>query len=243
MTDWQPIAREALAPEGVLRAAINLGNPVLAQGTVDAPAGVTVDIARAVAERLGVALEMRVFEAARESFAALVAGEVALGFMAIEPVRADQVSFTEPYVHIEGVYAVPKASPLRTVASVDAAGVRVGVEKGSAYDLFLTRTLTHAEIVRGSEGSGGFEIFREQGLEAGAGIRQPALEFIAAHPEFRLIDEAFMQIRQAVAVDRQAPDELVSWLNALLEELKASGAVRHSFDASGHPGVTIPTAA
>src|SRR6201997_5875137 len=129
-----------LAPTGTLRAALNLGNPVLVQGTPSAPAGVTVDIANEIAARLGVQAEFRCFGAARESFEATVAGQADICFLAIEPARAAEIAFTAPYVLIEGVYAVPRDSPLTTVAEVDRPGVRIGAKRGSAYDLFLTRT-------------------------------------------------------------------------------------------------------
>ena len=142
-----------LAPGGTLRAAINLGNPVLAQGTAAAPTGVAVDIAREIGARLGLPVELACFDAARDSFAAVTTGRTDICFLAIEPARAAEVTFTAPYVLIEGVYAVPGQSPLIAVAEVDRPGVRIGVKLGSAYDLFLTRTLRHATVVRGTEGT------------------------------------------------------------------------------------------
>ena len=150
MTD--PAVAVDLAPTGVLRASINLGNPVLAQGTSDEPAGVTVDLAREIAARLGVPVSFACFDAARKSLAALIAGAADVAFLAVEPAREAEVSFTAPYVIIEGVYAVPDGSPITTAAEVDRPGVRVGVNEGSAYDLFLSRTLTHAQVVRGADG-------------------------------------------------------------------------------------------
>lgn len=144
---------EDLAPQHVLRAAINLGNPVLAHGTSAAPGGVTVDIAGEVGARLGVPVELRCFAAARTSFEAMTSGQADLCFLAIEPARAAQVAFTAPYVVIEGVFAVPRDSALGTVADVDRPGVRIGVSRGSAYDLYLTRTLRHASVVRAADGS------------------------------------------------------------------------------------------
>ena len=179
MTD--PAVVADLAPTGVLRASINLGNPVLAQGTSDEPTGVTVDLAREIAARLGVPVSFACFDAARKSLAALIAGAADVAFLAIEPAREAEVSFTAPYVIIEGVYAVPDGSPIRTAAEVDRPGVRVGVNEGSAYDLFLSRTLTHARVVRGADG---MDIFREQGLEAVAGIRQPLSGTSPASPGY-----------------------------------------------------------
>ena len=167
MGDLSAVAGD-LAPTGTLRAAVNLGNPVLACGTPAEPGGVTVDLAREVAARLGVPVEFACFDAARKSFEALTSGAADLAFLAIEPARADRVAFTPPYVLIEGVYVVADGSPFASPADVDRPGVRIGVKEGSAYDLYLTRTLRHATIVRGEDGVAAFEA---HGLEVAAGIR------------------------------------------------------------------------
>ncbi len=228
-----------LAPGGILRASINLGNPVLAQGTPAAPAGVTVDIAREIGARLGVPVELACFGAARESFEAVMTGRAAIGFLGIEPARAAEMAFTPPYVLIEGVYAVPSDSPLTTVADVDSAGVRVGVKRGSAYDLYLSRTLRHATVVRGAEGT---DVFLEQNLEAGAGVREPVTEFAAAHPGLRLIEGPFMQIRQAVGTPKGKRPETIRFLRDLVEELKASGFVAGALGRSGQSAPVAPPA-
>jgi polar amino acid transport system substrate-binding protein len=228
-----------LAPGGVLRAALNLGNPVLAQGTPADPAGVTVDLAREVAARLGVEVEFACFTAAVDSFHAAVNGEAGLCFLAVEPARAAEIAFTAPYVLIEGVYAVPASSPLATVADVDRPGVRIGVKRGSAYDLFLSRTLGHATIVRGPEGTAEFVTGN---LEAAAGIREPMTEFTAAHPGYRLIPGRFMEIPQAVGTARDKRPETVRFLRELVEELKASGFVADSLRRSGQTAPVAPPA-
>jgi polar amino acid transport system substrate-binding protein len=219
-----------LAPEGLLRVSINLGNPVLAQGTPDAPAGVTVDIAREVAARLDLPVEFLCFDAARKSFEAMTSGQADICFLAIEPAREAEVAFTAPYVVIEGVYAVPTDSDLATVADVDREGVRIGVKRGSAYDLFLTRTLEHATVVRGDEG---VDIFRAEGLEVAAGIRQPLTAYVAGNPDLRVIEDRFMEIRQALGTTRTRTPETVQFLTDLIEELKANGFVADSLQRSG----------
>lgn len=219
-----------LARSGVLRVSINLGNPVLAQGTADAPAGVTVDIARELARRLDLPLELVCFDAARKSFEALTSGQADVCFLAIEPARAAEVAFTAPYVVIEGVYAVPRDSELTTVAEVDAPGVRIGVKQGSAYDLYLTRTLQQATIVRGAEG---VAVFRAEGLDVAAGIRQPLTRYAAEHPDLRLIDERFMEIQQAVGTLRTKQPATIAYLHDLVEDLKSSGFIAGSLTASG----------
>jgi polar amino acid transport system substrate-binding protein len=225
-----------LAPTGVLRASINLGNPVLAQGTPSSPAGVTVDIAREIAARLGVPVEFVCFDAARKSFGALVSGAADICFLAIEPARAEQVAFTEPYAVIEGVYAVPVSSPVVGPGDVDRPGVRVGVKQGSAYDLFLTRTLRHASVVRGDEG---VDVFRAEGLEVAAGIRQPVAAFVAANPDVRLVEERFMAIQQAVGTTKDRRPETVEFLRDVVEELKESGFVAESLRRSGQADAAV----
>ncbi|NEA34444.1 transporter substrate-binding domain-containing protein [Streptomyces sp. SID13031] len=225
-----------LAPTGVLRASINLGNPVLAQGTPEEPTGVTVDLAAEIGARLGVPVEFLCFDAARKSFEAMTSGAADLCFLAIEPVRAAEVAFTAPYVLIEGVYAVPTDSPLTTIDEVDAPGVRIGVNQGSAYDLYLTRTLQHATLVRGTDG---IDLFRTDSLEATAGIRQPLTKYVAANDDVRLIEERFMQIQQAVGTTKARHPETVQFLHDLIEELKASGFVADSLQRAGQHDATV----
>jgi polar amino acid transport system substrate-binding protein len=225
-----------LAPRGVLRASVNLGNAVLAAGTPENPGGVTVDLARAIASRLGVEVDLICVDAARKSVEALHAGLVDIGFLAVEPEREAELAFTAPYALIEGVYVVPDASPIRSPDGVDAHGVRVGVKEGSAYDLFLTRRLATAEVVRGHEG---VEVFIDGGLEVGAGIRQPVTGWAAAHPGHRVLEPAFMQIRQAVATRRTHDAATIDFLHDVVEELKASGFVAESLARAGRSDVTV----
>ena len=206
-----------LAPTGKLRAAINLGNMVLAQkdpATGDMR-GVTVDLARELARRVGLPLELVPFDAAGKVFEALKAGAWDVAFLAIEPVRAAEIAFTAPYVIIEGVYLVPKDSPLRAVADVDRDGVRIAVNKGSAYDLYLTRTIKHAQLVRGENG---IELFVRDRLEAAAGVKQPLVEYAKTDPSVRIMDGRFMEIRQAMGTPKlryQGRDAAPRYLHAL----------------------------
>ena len=225
-----------IAPNGVLRAAINLGNPVLAQGTPAAPAGVTVDIARELGARLGVPVDLACFAAARESFEAMARGDADICFLAVEPARAAQVAFTAPYVVIEGVYVVPAGSGLAAPADLDRDGVRIGVNKGSAYDLFLSRTLGKASLVRGDDG---ITLFREQGLEAAAGIRQVVTAFVAQNPEFRLVDQGFMQIRQALGTTLTRTPDTTRFLASFIEDLKASGFIAAALRRSGQDSALV----
>ncbi|MET7756934.1 transporter substrate-binding domain-containing protein [Streptomyces sp. NPDC005389] len=236
-----PALAADLAPTGTLRASINLGNPVLAQGTPEAPSGITVDLAREIGARLGLAVELLCFDAARKSFEAMADGRADLCFLAVDPARETEVAFTAPYVVIEGVYAVPVGSRLATVEDVDAPGVRIGVKQGSAYDLFLSRSLTHATVVRGAEG---VDTFRAEGLDVGAGIRQPMTSYVREHPDVRLIEGRFMQIRQAVGTTVDRAPETVAFLRSTVEELKADGFVADSLRRAGQDtGLLAPPAA
>src|SRR6185295_11453950 len=158
-----------LAPTGTLRASINLGNIVLAQGTPDNPGGVTPALARELARRLGVPCALTCFDAAGKAFEAMKAGQIDIVFLSIEPVRAAEIEFSAPYVIIEGCYIVPKDSALKSPADVDKPGTRIGVNKASAYDLFLTRSLEHATLMRSADGA---EDFLKNKYEAAGGVKQ-----------------------------------------------------------------------
>lgn len=235
MTPSTDIATD-LAPTGALRASINLGNPVLAQGTPAQPSGVTVAIARELGARLDLPVELVCFDAARKAFEAMTAGEADICFLAIEPAREAEVAFTAPYAVIEGVFAVPAGAAAETPADVDQAGVRIGVKRGSAYDLYLTRTLQHATVVRGEEG---VDVFLAEGLDVAAGIRQPMTTFVQAHPDMRLIEDRFMQIQQAVGTTKGRHPDTVAFLRAVVEDLKASGFVSEALLASGQADAMV----
>ena len=234
-TDTSTIAAD-LAPTGTLRASINLGNPVLAQGTPEEPVGVTVDLAREIGGRLGLPVELVCFDAARKSLEAMTDGRADLCFLAVDPARAEEVAFTAPYVLIEGVYVVPDASPIVSAADADRVGVRIGVKQGSAYDLFLTRTLAQATLVRGDEG---VDVFVAEGLEVGAGIRQPVTAYVAAHDGLRVVPDRFMEIQQAIGAPRSRRPETAHYLREVVEELKASGFVADALARSGQPDTTV----
>jgi polar amino acid transport system substrate-binding protein len=236
-------AVKELAPTGKLRAAINYGNGVLAQKGADGPQGVSADLSRELAKRLGVSLEFVTFEAAGKVFEAAKGGGIDVMFIAIEPVRAADVEFTPPYVLIEGTYLVPQDSALKTVADVDRAGVRIAIGRGSAYDLFLTRTLKNATLVRAATGGccAMIDLFREQKLEAVAGVRQPLVAYAKQHPDVRVMDGRFQEIRQAMGTPKGRLAG-VAYLRAFIEEMKASGFVADSLKRSNQPDAQVAPA-
>jgi polar amino acid transport system substrate-binding protein len=231
-----------LAPQGVLRAAINYGNPVLAQlGADGAPQGVSVALAQALAEELGVALAMTTFDAAGKVFAALAEGIWTLAFLAIEPVREQQIAFSEPYVIIEGTYLVAADSPYQNVEDLDRPGLRLAVGKGAAYDLFLSRTLQHAQLQRAETSAGAVDLYREQGLDAAAGVRQPLEKIAMADPRYRVLPDAFTAIRQAMAVPR-GRDAGGAYVRAFIERKKAEGFIHEALARNGQADVTVAPA-
>jgi len=235
-----PGALSELAPTGKLRAAINFGNPVLAQKdpATGEPRGVSVDLARELGRRLGVPVELVTFDAAGKVFAALKTGAWDIAFLAIDPARATEIAFTAPYVVIEATYLVPADSPLRTIEDVDRDGVRVAVGNKSAYDLYLTRTLKRAQLVRVPTSPAAIDIFLKDKLEAAAGVKQPLLQFAKTHPNVRVMDGRFMAIEQAMGTPR-GREAGARYLREFIEEMKASGFVARGLERSGQGDATV----
>lgn len=235
----------AFAPTGKLRASINLGNPILANkdAATGQPVGVSVDLAHAFAERLGVGIELVVFDAAGKSVEAVTKEEADIGFFAIDPLRGEGISFTAAYVLIEGAYLVPSASPIQSNEEVDRAGLRVAVGKGSAYDLHLTRELKHAEIVRAPTSPTVVDVFMEQQLDVAAGVKQQLQADAARVPNLRLLPGRFMVIQQAMGTPRSRGELAAVFLRQYVEEMKASGFVAKALARHGIEGASVAPAA
>jgi polar amino acid transport system substrate-binding protein len=228
------------APTGKLRAAINLGNPILAHAAGEGGAGgVSVDLAREFARRLGVDLELVVVDTAGKSVDAVASERADIGFFAIDPARGADIAFTAPYVLIEGSYLVRDDSPIRANEDVDRAAHRVVVGKGSAYDLFLTRELRQAQMVRAPSSPAVVPTFLEQGADVAAGVRQQLEADARAKPGLRLLDGHFMVIRQAMGVPKSRGEEAASYLAAFVEEMKASGFVADALRRHGIEGASV----
>jgi polar amino acid transport system substrate-binding protein len=229
-------AVKELAPSGKLRAAINVGNIVLAQkddkGEVH---GASVDLARELARRLGVPIDLHIYDAAGKVTDAVKNGEWDIAFVAIEPARAQGIAFTAPYVVIEGTYMAGVDSPLKSIADVDHDGVRIAVGKGSAYDLYLTRTLAHAALVRYPTSPLALDGFLADKIDAAAGVKQQLVQFAKSHPNVRVMDGHFQDIRQAMATPL-GRDAGLKYLNGFIEEMKTSGFVKSTLERSGQSG-------
>jgi polar amino acid transport system substrate-binding protein len=230
----------ALAPTGVLRASINLGNPILAgRDAAGQPAGVSIDLARAFGQRLGLDCALVVFDTAQQSVEAVRGGAADVGFFAIDPQRGQGIRFTAPYVLIEGAYLVRQDSPLRDNAEVDAPGRRVVVGQGSAYDLFLSRELKAASIERAPSSPAVVPTFVAQNADVAAGVKQQLEADAARLGGLRLLPGRFMVIQQAMGLPAGRGEAAQAALSAFVEDMKASGFVAAAMQRHGIQGAAV----
>ena len=230
-----------LAPTGKLRAGINLSNVVLAQKSKSGElGGVTVDLARELGKRIGIPVELVVFTGAGRSFEAMANNQLDIAFFAIEPKRAADTTFSPPYVLIEGAYMVAKDSPLKVPADVDRAGIRIGVGLNSAHDLYLTRTIKNATIVRAKVGGtqAAIDVFLAENLDAAGGTRQPLVAHARTDAKVRVLDQAFNQVRQAIGTPK-GREMAAHYVRDFIEEMKKNGFVADALKRSGQGDATV----
>lgn len=235
----------AFAPTGTLRASINLGNPILAGRDAQGQArGVSVDLARELARWLGLPLELVPAETAAQAVQGVADGRVDVGFFAIDPLRGEQVVFTEPYVLIEGSYLVRQGSPLSDNEEVDRPGRTVVVGRGSAYDLHLSRALQHAQLLRAASSPAVVDTFLAEGAEVAAGVRQQLAADAQRLGGLRLLPGRFMVIRQAMGCARSRPAAVSDFLGQFVLEMRQGGdrsfvgqaLARHGIQGAGVAG-------
>ncbi|RZL95676.1 MAG: ABC transporter substrate-binding protein [Variovorax sp.] len=222
-----PTIRSALAPTGVLRASINLGNPILARWDAgqNLAAGVSVDLATELAKRLQVELQPVVFDAAGKSVTAVTGEQADVGFFAVDPLRGEGLLFTAPYILIEGSYLVREDSRIESNEQVDVEGVRIMVGKGSAYDLYLSRELKNAQIVRANTSPTVVDEFLAQKVDVAAGVRQQLASDSARLNGLRLLPGRFMVIQQAMGTPRSRGMEAANYLSEFVEDMKSLGFI------------------
>jgi polar amino acid transport system substrate-binding protein len=239
MTPAPDVVR-AFTPTGRLRASINLCNPVLAgRDAAGGAKGASVDLARRFAERLGVEIELVVFDTAGASVDAVTREQADIGFFAIDPKRGEGIHFTPPYVLIEGCYLVRQDSPLQANEEVDRPGTRVVVGQGSAYDLYLSRELKAAQVVHAPSSQAVLQHFLDSGAEVAAGVRQQLEKDAAPIPGLRLLPGRFMVIRQAMGCARSRGEAAAAELARFVEEMKASGFVAEALARHGIQGASV----
>ena len=229
-----------LAPTGVLRAGINLGNFLLVSGSSPAgePEGVAPDMAREIAQRLGVPVAYVPYARPGELADAAGTGVWDIGLIAAEPARAETIAFSPAYAEIEATYLVPADSPLASIADVDRPGVRIAIAARSAYDLWLSRHLRHAELVRSASLDASFEQFVADRLDALAGLRPRLLQDLAKLPGARILDGRFTAVQQAVGTAQGNPAG-AAFLREFVEEAKASGLVARLIERHKVRGLSV----
>jgi polar amino acid transport system substrate-binding protein len=236
-----PTLRSEFAPSGTLRAGVNFGNIVIAQKDAAGgdPRGVGPELARELARRLGVPVAYVTYDTAGKMADAVKQGAWDVAFLAADPARASDIAFSAPYVQIEGSYLVRRDSPLARLEDFDRKGVRIAAGLNTAYDLYLTRALKNAELVRFQTSQAAIDAFvGDPKLDAAAGVKN-ALEVTAQRvPGLRVIDGNFMVIGQAVGVPR-GRDAAARYLNDFVEEAKRTGFVAESLRKSGITDATV----
>ena len=230
-----------LAPGGTLRAAINVGNAVLAQRPATPggePTGISVDLARELGRRLGVPVQLIVFDAAGKVVEAGKQGGWDIAFVALDPARAAEIAQTPPYVQIEGAYLVRSDSALKSNDEVDRKGHRVVVARNSAYDLYLTRALKQAGIVRTDTSAAVVDTFVKNNYEVAAGVKQQLENDARRVGGVRLLPGRFMVINQAMA-SQKGKEAGARYLREFVEDVKASGFVGKAIERHKQPSAVV----
>jgi len=235
-----PQARAELAPMGKLRAGINYGNVILARKdkATGESTGVAIDLARELANRLGVPLEIVAYDSVGSMVDGAKAGAWDVAFLGSDPARAAEITFTPAYVELEATYLVTAGSPLRAAADVDREGVRVAAPARANYELYLSRTLTRAELVRAQDAAAAFDLLASGRVEALAGLTQALIGLSAKLPGSRRVDGRFMAVQQSVGVPK-GRDAGAAYLRGFVEEAKASGLVARAIEKTGAAGVSV----
>src|SRR5699024_2188860 len=232
-----------LAPTGTLRASINVGNPILARtDSAQGAAGVSVDLVHELAKKLGVTCKLGSHDAAAQSVEAVTNGQTDVGCCAIDPVRGQELAFRDPYVLIEGAYLVHNTSPLQDNNQVDQPGHRIMVGQGSAYDLYLSRNIQHAELIRAPTSPRVVEYFLKEGADVAAGVKQQLQVSMENESGLRLLPGRFMVIRQAMGVSKKRGAQAHAFVQAFVAHARDTGLVAHALERHGISGASVAQA-
>jgi polar amino acid transport system substrate-binding protein len=238
-TEISPAARSELARMGTLRVGLNHGNFLLVTpGSKAEPRGVAPDLARELGRRLGVPVEFVNFDTAGKLADAVRTGAWDVAFLGAEPQRASEIAFTAAYLEIPATYLVPAGSPIRSIADVDREGVRIAVAEKSAYDLFLSRSVKHARLVRTQGIDASYDVFVADKLDALAGLKPRLLRDVEKLPGARLLDGQFTAVQQAIGTPKSR-EAAAEYLRAFVEEVKASGLVAGAISRNAVHGVSV----
>lgn len=234
-----PAVRSEFAPMGRLRVGINFGNALLAVKDANGnPSGIAVDLARELGRRVGAPLEIVGFDSAGRMADGAKTGAWDVAFLGADPDRANEITFTAPYLDVDSTYLVPPGSPLRAIADVDREGVRIAVSDKSAYDLFLTRSLKRAQLVRTPGIDASVDLYLTQKLDALAGLRPLLIEIVTRQPGSHVLDGRFTIVQQAAGIPK-GRDAAAKYLHEFIEDVKASGLAAKIFEKNGARGVSV----
>jgi polar amino acid transport system substrate-binding protein len=233
-----PDLRTELAPRGRLRIALNLGNFLLVSKATGALGGVAADIGGDIAARLGVPFDLVAYETAGKVADAAAPGEWDVAFIGAEPARENVIAFSPAYVEIEATYLVPAGSPIGSIDEVDRAGVRIATADRSAYDLFLSRTIRHATLVRAPGIPASFDLFVADKLDVLSGLKPRLIADQARLPGSRLLDGRFTAIQQSIGTPRPRT-RAAQWLAAYSAEIRRTGLVADAIRRHGVVGLTV----
>jgi polar amino acid transport system substrate-binding protein len=239
MADVSPAVRSELAPTGKLRVGLNMSNFLLTatDAATGKPKGLAADMGMELGRRLGVPVELVPFPNPGAVADAAKSGVWDVGFIGAEPQRANEIDFTAAYVEIEATYLVPPGSPIKAIADVDRPGIRIAISDRSAYDLYLTRHLKHAELIR-ARGDDVLKRFLADKLDAMAGLRPGLVKNQEKLPGSRILAGNFTTVQQAAGAPKGRPAG-AKYLREFIEDAKASGLVAKLIEKNNVHGLTV----
>lgn len=240
MTELSPAAKAELTPTGKLRVALNMSNFLLVgkDPTTGAPLGIVPDLAQELGRRLAVPVEFTGYESPGKVADAAKTSAWDVAFLGAEPARAADIDFTAAYLEIEATYLVPPGSPIKTIDEVDREGVRISVSARSAYELYLTRTLKHATLMKVDGIEASWQQFLSAKPDALAGLLPRLVTDAEKLPGSRILPGRFTAIQQAIGTPK-GRGEAAKYLRAFAEEAKASGMVAAAIERNAVRGVTV----
>jgi polar amino acid transport system substrate-binding protein len=243
MKTIDPSSLSSFAPTGTLRVGINLGNPILADEDPKSKklSGVTIDIANEIGKRIALPVKLVPFKTAGSTVEALKGGNIDLVFVAIDPVRGADISYTPAYIQIEGAYMVKASSPLKANEEVDVAGNEIVVGKGSAYDLYLTREIKNARLVHAASSQAVVDDFMSGKGNVAAGVKQQLESDAKRYEGLRMLPGRFMAINQAIGIPKARAhyENTTAYLSNLIIELKQSGFIAEAMKRHNIQGARV----
>ena len=234
-----PAAKSELTPTGKLRVGINYGNFLLVTRHSETEyTGIAVDLGREVGKRLGVEVELVPFATAGKLADAVKAGAWDVAFLGNEPQRAGEIAFSPAYLEIEATHLVPAGSTIRSIDEVDRPGVRIATAVNSAYDLYLSRNLKHATLIRANAIQGSYDAFVKDKLEVLSGLKPRLLDDAKTLPGSRVLEGRFTVVQQSVGTPQGRP-AAASYLGEFARDVKTSGFVAQAIARHKVRGVSV----